>query len=503
MKSFKYNIHIIAFIITGLLLVSCEDFLTVKPENNQSSGDFWKSKGDVEAVLGAGYVKIKNSQESFLVWGESRGNGIVFGKDGTDLQKAGQKLRKMEILPSNAATSWSKLYEIINMANSVLEYGPKVVGRDSSFDENSMKSFAAEAYFQRSLAYFYLVRLWGDVPYLTDPYVTDDQKYMVEQSDGEEILKKCLEDLNVSLEYAKERFEESSIDSSINSKGRATRWALYALIADINLWLGNYDECLTASDAIINSGYVGLIDGSTWFSNFYPGNSNESIYEIQYSKVLSQTNDFLKWFNSDVNYGMSTYSFMLYMESGDHDVRGSGATYRDGSTYVFYTLWKYVGINPTTARSTSDQNDQNWIMYRLADIYLMKAECYIMKGGDANISKGVDIINEIKDRAGATNTLSASSDQVSMLSGLLRERQREFVAEGKNWFDLLRVGRRSLSGCKELFIQNVLYTAGAAEYEANRMRLMDENSWYLPINESELKNNFLLVQNPYYDNLGN
>lgn len=495
MKSFKY---IILFVIGGLLFSSCDDFLTVTPENNQSSDDFWNTKEEVEAVLGAGYVKLRNCQESFFLWGEARGNGVTIYLDGTDLQKAARKVQVMDILPTNKLTEWSNLYSVINMANSVLVFGPPVVQRDASFDENSMKSFAAEAYFQRSLAYFYLVRLWKDVPFVKDPYVNDNANYMLPQTDGDEILRQCLIDLNSSLENAKEMFPETDMNNQINTKGRATRWALYSLIADINLWLGNYDECIEACQKVIDSQRVGLIDGTLWFSNFYPGNSNESVFEIQYSKTLSQTNKWLDWFYTNGNYMISTYA-QLSFGAYPNDIRGVEASY---SEKYFRAIWKYIGINSSTMRNSSEQNDQNWIVYRLADILLMQAEAHIMKGSETDMEIAAELISRVRVRAGLTS-ISASTNQLTMLEVLLQERQKEFFAEGKNWFDMLRIGRRNIAGCKDLFISYATMSASANDIAMMRAKLADENSWYLPINDTEMKNNFELKQNPFYENLGN
>jgi hypothetical protein len=116
--------------------------------------------------------------------------------------------------------------------------------------------------------------------------------------------------------------------------------------------------------------------------------------------------------------------------------------------------------------------------------------------------KGLDLINNIRQRAGITPSLG-SSEQLGLIQILLEERQREFFAEGKNWFDLLRIGTRKNPGFKELFIDGVLQVASASNSAMIRAILQDENSWYLPIHTDELNTNKLLVQNPYYANLGN
>jgi starch-binding outer membrane protein, SusD/RagB family len=487
---------IILTLILCFSLTSCKDYLTILPENNQSSGQYWDNKEEVEAVLGAGYVKLRGCEENLFLWGEARGNGIYFNGTGTTGQVAAQKLRNMDILPTNALAKWDQLYSAINMANSVIQYGPAVVDKDKSFNVNVMNSFLSEAYFQRALSYFYLVRLWKDVPFVKMPYVNDAAPYLMPKSDGDLILKSCLEDLTLALESAKDVFPESSLTNPMNSKGRATKWAIYSLIADINLWLGNYDETIAASEKVINSGRVGLISGSVWFTNFFPGNSNESIFELQFSQPLAQTNSFLTWFDTSVFYSLSPYTFSLFALN-ETDSRALNATY-DATGKI----WKYIGIDSKTKRSSTTQNDQHWIVYRLADIYLMEAEAYIMKGSESDMNTGLGLINKIRNRAGLIS-VPGSSEQIAMLSLMLEERQREFVGEGKNWFDLLRVGRRTGNGFKDLFINEVLQVASANNIGMLRAKLGDPNSWYLPIHADELSANPDLVQNPYYNNFGN
>jgi hypothetical protein len=493
----KLNQYIISLLLLAISASSCQDSLTVVPENNQSTTQFWKTKEDVEAVLGAGYVKLRDAQEYLMLWGESRGNGIYFTSTTYAPAAAAQKLRQFDILASNDLAKWDKLYAIINMANSVIKYAPEV--KDASFNVNVMHSYLSEAYFQRALAYFYLVRIWKDVPFVTQPYVDDSAPYSIAKSPGSDILNSCLSDLNDALESAKSKFPESNLDNPVNTKGRATKWAIYSLIADINLWLGNYDACIPACEAVINSGQVGLIGGTNWFSNFYPGNSNESIFEIQYNYTRNQTNSFISWFSTNIYYFISPYQQALYVAE-PLDIRGLNASYVAAGT-----IWKYIGYAPYTTSvpaRTSIQTDQHWIIYRLADIYLMEAEAYAMKGDAESMTKSQALVNTVRARAGLVAAPSAS-EKLNQMQIILQERQRELFCEGKNWFDLVRIGSRPDAGFKDMFIDQVLQVASASNSAMIRAILQDENSWYLPIHTDELTANDLLVQNPYYANLGN
>lgn len=494
MKKIKY--YILGLLVT-CSVSSCEDYLTVLPENNQSSFEYWETKEDVEAVLAAGYVNLRSCVETFLLWGEARGNGLDYlSTSGSDLQKAGRKLRDFDILPDNKLCDYSKPYAAIAMANAVIKYASDVVEKDPSFDRNMCRSFMAEAFFQRSLAYFYLVRTFKDTPFVVEPYVDDSAPYVMGKTDGTTILKSCISDLETYLPNAKEFFPEVDNDDPINTKGRATQWGIHALLADMYLWMGDYDNCISHCNSVISSGRVGLINNG--FMNFFPGNSNEGIFEIQYSNPKSQTNSFQTWFksSSDGYYKITEYVNGLFdMES--NDIRGLNYTYNaDGY------IWKYLGVDKTTARAASE-NDQNYIIYRLADVLLMKAEALIMQGHN---EEAADLIDRTRERAGLGET-PLSDDRMVMLETLLVERQKEFFGEGKNWFDLLRIGLRSEqlndTQYKTLFVEQALKAVGASRQSLGRATLANSGSWYLPYSEDELSKNPLLEQSDYYQSISN
>ena len=165
-----------------------------------------------------------------------------------------------------------------------------VMGEDESYKEEQMKSNQTEAYFLRALSYFYLVRNFRDVPLITEPYIDDQMPTDVAKSSESEVIAQIKKDITDALatNAAKETYTEAW-----ENKGRATKWALYALMADVCLWSEDYDGCITYADNLINATAsirpVFMSSSTQWFSMFYPGNSNESIFEIQFEGDLDQT----------------------------------------------------------------------------------------------------------------------------------------------------------------------------------------------------------------------
>ena len=178
-----------------------------------------------------------------------------------------------------------------------------------------------------------------------------------------------------------------------------------------------------------------------------------------------------------------------------------------------------VGTKPTNIYSstTRGSNTANWIVYRLTDIMLMKAEAEVMLAGNVEVGATLTPEQEAHYRTAfscvsavwkrANNKRTATTDtlvfedygisRVSMEDLVLNERQRELMFEGKRWFDLVRLCRRE--GSNSRMVEKVL-----SKFEENtaalRIRLSATDALYWPYNESEMRANPYLVQNPAYEN---
>ena len=124
----------------------------------------------------------------------------------------------------------------------------------------------AEAYFLRALSYFYIVRNWRDAPLITAPYETDKISYEKEKSSAAELIAQIKSDIADALATgaAKEKYEEDWA-----TKGRATKWALHALMADVCLWNEEYEAAVLHCNEILNATSsfrpVFVTDPSKWY----------------------------------------------------------------------------------------------------------------------------------------------------------------------------------------------------------------------------------------------
>jgi len=157
--------------------------------------------------------------------------------------------------------------------------------------------------------------------------------------------------------------------------------------------------------------------------------------------------------------------------------------------------WKYQGKDALgLIGRTFAERDANWILYRYADILLMKAEASI-ELNQFNVANA--LISETLLRAAMP--YEALHDKELLRQELLDERGREFLFEGKRWFDLLRAAKRNNFAKKDIIIDMILSGADIKQQAVLRTKVFDTLSYYLPIAEHELLYNQKLEQNPYYD----
>lgn len=485
-----------------LLLTTCSEWLQLEPESELIREEFWRTGEDVQAVVAGTYKSFAGAVTTCFKWGELRADVFL---PGGRIKTDDRKIMDGYIYPENTLTKWNQFYQTINYANTIIEFSPIVVERDETFTENESKAFEAEALFLRALCYFCLVRIFRDVPLILEASITDSQDFYPAKEQEETILLQIIDDLKTAIENLPTSYGKLEYD-----KGRATKGAASTLLADVYLYFEKYQACIDACDFVINLGAYGLIDGENWFMNFYPGNSNESVFEIQFDRESDQLNDLysiMAPYPRDGTYpdGNDEFRFSPYMVEiflkyeGDRRA-GNNTYFLFNERYNHYILWKYIGTSSSeysmTPRNGNRESDANWIIYRYADILLMKADASIQLG---DYSTATELINLVKERAGI-EPIADITNKSLLEEIILEERAKEFAGEGKRWFDLLRYGRRNNYENKEKFINFLVADKSLETREILRSKYSNPDSWYLPIFQDEIDQNSNLIQNPYYVN---
>jgi starch-binding outer membrane protein, SusD/RagB family len=552
MKTFKIKIRkslAVSSLLLAALFCSCNDWLTLSPEDGVTKEDYWTTKEEVYASLIGCYSAMiaDGMPEKMFMWGELRGETIM----PNIVPERVQNIMDGDIVSTNAITSWSQFYTVINQCNTLIKFAYQAQKSDDSFTDALLAQYQSEAVAIRSLMYFYLVRTFRDVPYITEAIVSDDQSLQIEKTEGSVILDSLTHDLEIAAPKLATRFGN---DPAVN-KGRFTAYGVYSLLADIYIWQEDYDGCIRNCDKVINSGQVSLLyadgsnryqvltnnaltgeidtiyyavesDASELFKKLYvDGNSDESIFELQRESDFSN-NDYYDmfypngYFYARVDVIKDLYFIPSEIDRAWYDIRTEGISYK--GNYI----WKHMG----TAREgaalsnirTRTTMTGNTIIYRLADIMLLKAEALVQKakiieGNDTTqvtgqvktyLGEAWDIVKTIRNRANATESTDlfygindASGLSVTTMEKFVyEERIRELMFEGKRWFDALRHAKRNnYEGNNIDYLKQIAtYGASAAKVSNLQKKLNNKDFHYLPINQSEIEANKKLVQNPFY-----
>jgi hypothetical protein len=479
------------FKITPLLFLlffatSCERILDQKPLSDITQANFWNTPKDAEAGLVAVYNLYMNTAYTAFLLGEVRSDNVEMPPIwGYEMINPGTRDINSNILaPDDGIANWTSFFNVVARANEVLFYTDKI-----SFSDNADKNrILGEAYFLRASSYFILVKNWGAVPLITIPFTSQGEDMYVARTPVNLIYNQIVSDLELA----------ESLLPGIRTvqRVRATKGAAQALFCDVLLTRGyssfaqpnDFTTAIIKADAVIANSNYALVRGANYASIFRSKNSSESILEIAFDLVNSQTHNFSNFFlpraydkfrpfGGDANM-LPSHSLVNDFEPGDLRaattftvLRAEDERYYDANVKGMTYGNKYLGT--VTNIGVQRFSDNNIIVYRLADVMLMKAEALVKVG---NIPDAISIVTQIRARAGLT--AKAANTNEAALALVLAERKKELAFEGKRWYDLLRTNKVSEFRTEPDFIQN---------------------RFLLPVPQIEVdRNPKLLPQNPTY-----
>jgi starch-binding outer membrane protein, SusD/RagB family len=455
--------------------------------------------------------------DRMIVWGELRSDNLTSGSGFPTARYDMYKILEGDLTSSNAFCSWGSFYTVINYCNTLLYYAPKVVDRDPNFTPADLQRVRSEALTIRALCYFYLVRTFKDVPWIEEASVTDTQDYNLPKVPEDTIVSRIILDLKEAQKYARTDYGIKKYN-----KGRITLNAVNALLADVYLWSNQYNECAATCDLVLSDPALKLIEADYMYSQvYYLGNSSESIFELQFSENDMRNTSVIQLYGNATNvlgetsfpanlaydqYNNSKGAYSPFKYEVSTTVTESATDIRAKDSYIPYGgkffIFKYAGIERMEDTKGASgyayrSNTSNWIIYRLSDVMLMKAEALVQIAGQSNMKSALSLVNKTYLRSNVNQDslfINNYTTKTAMEELVLRERQRELLFEGKRWFDLVRLARREgNTSTLNDYVDHKL-TGNAASLGAPVL-----NAMYMPISKSELDANPKLKQNPYYE----
>ena len=507
------KINIIKIGVCILLMTtanSCQKYLTVEPIDRLTGNNFYLSKQDVESNIAFIYSKFfEKINETWVMGaiGEAR-SGEIFVAEGANnynsrlvIEELGKNNLNNAIFNSQfnmynlgVITNWQKYYQVIQSVNILIE---KLDEGIPGVSESDYIRYKAEATFIRCFTYFWMVRLYGDVVYYTEPY----QRESMPRENMVSVLNKCIAELTPQKELMPWTPEDPA-----NRGARPSKGGIIALLMHMNMWNSSFDranstkyyeETAKLGDELIGSGVHRLypLNDEAW-SEVMKGRTEESLFEfyrsINYNDNVAALapfwDHFLRWpykFPRFVNNQSHTYFISTYMNKifpdGDADLRRDLWFEDIDSDNGLFVLRKY-GTNIYASGNEDKNPDITFMIFRYADAILLHAEALAELNRDV---EAIASLNLIRERAQATPYNSGGGAELKDFIHL--ERCRELIGESHRYFDLIRT-RRILNSEWTLAPMNLdQYNRGA---------------WTWPINQSALFYNREMTLNEYWINVG-
>ncbi|MEN6618043.1 MAG: RagB/SusD family nutrient uptake outer membrane protein [Rikenellaceae bacterium] len=424
MKNLNYNIVFLG--LAMLSLSSCVDsLLDKKPISSFSAESFYQNQAQAKAGVYGIYNSLQSTMgTNFAFWGEGRADNVKVKHSGETTF-----LQNNTLTATISSADWTSLYTLISRANYAIKNIPAVFP-DGDATGNQL---IGQSKALRALAYFYLVRVWGDVPLILEPYTQAGQDIFVSRDNSELVLDQIEEDLKYAAANCVDKFNSTN-DRIMFNKGSAN-----ALLSQVYMWRKKYNEAIAAADLVLsNSLYSLVIDITAWGKMFTDSYSTESIFEVGYNETQTNGLRVLYAIGSDSHYTPSA-KFMASFETDDL----RRAYIYDVTQTDPKAIWKYLGKGVSDEVATTSK--QNIILIRLADIMMLKAEALNKLGGTTNVSNALKLLEPIRRRAGLTPALLTEAQAIAMYGtvedAILHERSIELCYEGHRWFDLVRTGK--------------------------------------------------------------
>ncbi|RKR81764.1 putative outer membrane starch-binding protein [Mucilaginibacter gracilis] len=484
----KIGRRVMALVILTLSVTNygCNKFLDQKPADSLTRDQFFQNETDANAAMVGVYDALQGCVTQFLNWGEFRGDLVTATIQSTTNYPYYESFSPDATTNISIASDWTAVYKMIGRANIVIESVPGIVNLDRNFTQQKSDAIVGQARFLRALGYFYLVRAFKDVPLILSASSSDDVTFRVPKSSSSVVLDQIEADLSFAANVVPVQY--SSVQQT---RGFASKGAVYATLTDVYLWRAKYQQAVDASQKVLDNSLYSLVSGASWFSLFAQKNTSESIFEVQFDYKISENNSL-----RGVSGNFTVNPVLTNYYNIEQDVvRGLNNTYVNAGSFVF---WKYSGLSVNgTTNISRPTDDPDFIIYRLADIMLLRAEA-LSHLDVPQKQEAINLLNQIRSRAGIATYvgIDGTVDGTLIESYILKERAMELAMEGKRWFDLVREATNDNN--PDLLITAVSLGRTVGERALIRSRIIDPRSWYLPILSTELNRNPLLVQNPYY-----
>lgn len=493
MKKFKL-LHTLMIVI--MFMFSCQD-LEEDLSGTLVTDSFFKTEADLQAAVTATYYPLVS--QPWNGFGSTRIWVPLMGADDLTTLPAGNKqdFKEFDNFSATAVngaarfSGWLVPYQMVYAANNVLQNYEKVNGSEQVINEA-----VAQVRFLRAFAYFWMVRIYGELPLITD--VTPD--LTIARSPVSEVYDLIVEDLTFAEEHLPEAWP--------GNPGRPTVWAAKGLLAQVYLTMAGWplkDESkyvLAAEKAkeVIDNSPHQLLEN---FAELWPiaaDNNAEVVWSIQFCSITNCSSPYLSTHGGQTTQPSEEGGWDdVFFEVGFYNRFPEGPR-KDATFHVVFTdsthFENSVTGHPYIAKYRSgaipgEEGFQHRHMtsrdlkyLRFAEVLLIYAEAQAM--ANSPDASAYEAINRVRNRAGLDD-LQPGLDNMAFRDAVIEERGWELAAEFSRWFDLVRTEKVEAMN------------AYKAEKDMKPVNPITKDKYLAPIPYSETLLNTNLTQNTGYE----
>lgn len=489
----KKTLIVLAIIAIAVMQTSCEKFLEEKPLSRITQENFYQSDVDLsEAGIGM-YANVESMHQfGFWRFGDLAADGVAAGANADNLHK-NIDILNLTSLDDDLKLYWRLCYKNINNANTLIQKVPDAAKATAAGKKRAL----AEAYFFKGYAYYWLARMFKNVP-LIETVPAENSPSKAPQAD---VLKAAFENLKLAAGETDPNIVLPGTNITADN-GRVLKGSALGMLADVSLYMKDYTNAALYAKKVIDLNQYTLwpsyVDAFLYGNKYKTPNAarplGEAVFELNYHQdadVLTRIVRDCAPKNLRIGLGVTRtgneffvaqqYALDQFDAIDERKAQIFPPTYPDdkGVQKPFPTtpagqfyMYKYrMETQPSTA--VFGNIAQNIHVLRYADILLIYAEAVNELSGPALAYAS---INEV--RARAKLPALAGLAQATFRDAVAKERFREFFLEGRRFWDLQRTG-------KFVSVMSAIIPG------------IDPNKQYFPIPDEEIqKNPNLLPQNP-------
>lgn len=412
---------LIASLSLMLAPISCEKWIETDFPNNQLPTELvFENEQTAEAALAGLYANLWSNS---LVSGGVEGVGLLtslYVDDISTIYTPGingiSDLFYNSQIPSNSVVTnvWTNTYQQIYASNSIIEG----VRNSKSLSPTVKNRMIGEALFVRSMLYFYLHQIYGEIPYTDTTDYTVNSK--LSRMPKNEFMLKIETDLSEAVSLLSESYRNAE-------RIYPNKFAGYLLLAKLKILLNKNSEAEVLLQSVIQSPTYAFQND---ISKVFQKTGTHILWQLKPSNNNEATKEAILY-----NFTAAPLSFMvninLVNQFSNNDLRKQQyITAVPFQTQTNYKVSKYrnlAGNNP---------NEYSVIM-RLEEVYLLLAETLIQQG---KVSEAVPLINKTRMRAGMTALPTNLSASAAMDELRIEKRKELFAEQAIRFFDLKRWG---------------------------------------------------------------